>query len=143
MGGKQDRIPTPDGGQEVVSARFVHPHDVLAEFRDQRITFIDPQYYIISTLSEILQGRVNTVEQRRTIEALSRGAFGAMLILPKVLPELDEEGRTTFIYEGDETRGGSKGRMHRALARMKGGVCQAVEVRTASLNRGPFRLRRS
>jgi hypothetical protein len=127
-GRNQDRIPTPDGGQEVLSARFVHPQDILQEFREKKITFMPPQYYILATLSEILQGRKNTPEQRNKIEILSRGLFGGMVINPKMLPELDEEGRTILTYEGDETRGGSKGRFHRVVARIKGGAATELTL---------------
>lgn len=39
------------------------------------------------------------------------------MINPRHVREADAEGRTILTYEGDETRGGSKGRLHRALIR--------------------------
>lgn len=51
--------------------------------------------------------------------------FGHMVINPRRLPlrAEDAEGRTILTYEGDETRGGSKGRLHRAYVKFgKGGV---------------------
>lgn len=80
-----------------------------------------PQYYILFTLSQLLSGRVNTQEQRDQVESLSRGAFGNMSINPKLL----RNGRYNVVltYEGDETRGGPPGRLHRALVKFeKGGV---------------------
>jgi len=81
-GAKQERIPKPDGGQEVISARFIHPSDALAEFRLKKITFMPPQAYLLTTLAEILQGKANTLPQRQQVEALSKGSFGHMVINP-------------------------------------------------------------
>ncbi|KAG5637763.1 hypothetical protein H0H81_003330 [Sphagnurus paluster] len=116
-GVKQDRIPKPDGGQEVISARFLHPEDALAEFREGKITFMPPQAYLLQTLSDILKGRKSETHQRERVEALSKGLFGRMVINPQGLGKPDEQGRTILTYEGDETRGGSKGRRHRVLVR--------------------------
>ncbi|KIM49372.1 hypothetical protein M413DRAFT_438560 [Hebeloma cylindrosporum] len=116
-GAKQERIPKHDGGQEVIEARFVHPKQALDECREGKISVMPPQYYILSTLADILQGSVNTPAHREKVESLSRGLFGRMVINPLRLGE-DQDGRTILTYEGDETRGGSKGRLHRSL--MKG-----------------------
>jgi hypothetical protein len=109
---KHDRIPTPDGGQEVISARFVRPGDALAEFRERKVTLMPPQFYILTTLFEILHGQKNTPQQREQIRTLSQGSFGHMVFNPILTKDVD--GREIFTYEGDETRGGSKGRLHRA-----------------------------
>lgn len=106
-----------DGGQEVISARFLRPEDALSEFREGKIIFMPPQYYILHTLSTILDGRHNTPEQRSKVEQLSRGHFGRMVINPQRLGAPDKDGRGILTYEGDETRGGSKGRRHRAVVR--------------------------
>jgi len=128
-GAKQDRIPKPDGGQEVVSARFLHPADALAEFRKGEITFMPPQAYLLQTLSEVLQGRENTPAQRERVQTLSRGLFGRMVINPRRLGAPDDEGRTILTYEGDETRGGSKGRLHRVIVKAgKGGITSEVRL---------------
>lgn len=82
-----------------------------------------PQFYILTTLRDILQGQDNTLSQRETVRSLSRGAFGHMEIHPKVLPERDAEGRIILAYQGDEVYGGKQGRLHRALLTTgKGGV---------------------
>jgi hypothetical protein len=107
-----------DGGQEVISARFLHPDDALEEFHSGKITFMPPQAYILTTLAGILQGRANTPAQRARVQELSAGMFGRMVINPRRLLVEDEEGRTILTYEGDETRGGSKGRLHRALVKV-------------------------
>ncbi|TFK42463.1 NUDIX hydrolase domain-like protein [Crucibulum laeve] len=128
-GEKQERIPKPDGGQEVVEARFVHPRKALAECQQGKITFMPPQYYILSTLVDILQGDVNTLEQRSRVETLSRGLFGRMVINPRPLHAGNTEGYTILTYEGDETRGGSKGRLHRALVKAeKGGITSEITL---------------
>lgn len=100
----------------------MHPRKALDECREGKISVMPPQFYIMSTLADILQGAVNTPDQRKKVEILSRGNFGKMVINPRKLKE-DENGRSILTYEGDETRGGPKGRMHRALLKMQGGVC--------------------
>lgn len=82
-----------------------------------------PQAYLLRTLAEILQGRENTAFQRARVEALSKGMFGQMVINPIRQQFPSEDGRTILTYEGDETRGGSKGRLHRVLVKVgKAGV---------------------
>ncbi|THH19471.1 hypothetical protein EW146_g1705 [Bondarzewia mesenterica] len=118
QGTAQHRLPTPDGGLEVVAARFIHPLNALSEFRSSKITLMPPQYYLISTLAGILHGRCTTPEQRARVHELATGAFGRMVINPRAHSAgLDQDGRTVLTYEGDETRGGSKGRLHRSLVR--------------------------
>ncbi|OBZ69108.1 putative nudix hydrolase 7 [Grifola frondosa] len=66
---------------------------------------------------------------RETVRSLSEGLFGRMVINPRALPEVDPEGRTILTYEGDETRGGTKGRLHRCLARFgRGGVVKELTI---------------
>ncbi|KZT26638.1 hypothetical protein NEOLEDRAFT_1177618 [Neolentinus lepideus HHB14362 ss-1] len=122
-GDKHDRLPTPDGGQEVIAATFMHPARALFAYRNGRIALMPPQFYLLTTLVEILTGDFNNRQQREKVYELSRGRFGSMMISPRGLPEPDSEGRTVLTFEGDETRGGSKGRLHRSLVRFgKGGV---------------------
>jgi len=110
----QHRLPTPDGGQEVIEARFVHPLDALAEHRAKKIALMPPQHYILTTLADILVGRVPTAQQRERVERLSAGMFGRMVIFPQA-GKKDAGGRTPLVFEGDEARGGPKGRVHRSL----------------------------
>lgn len=124
-GNKHDRLPKPDGGQEVITARFIHPTDALTEFKDGKITFMPPQFYILQTLSTILgaPGQENTAAERQAVTKLAHGAFGRMTINPRSMGPPDSEGIVTLTYEGDETRGGSKGRLHRIKVKMApGGV---------------------
>lgn len=118
-GGKQQRLPTPDGGQEVIAARFVHPRTALAEARANTIALMPPQVYLLSTIAEVLTGHVNTAAQRERIRALAEGAFGRMVVQPQPAPQKDEQGRTILLYEGDEARGGAKGRLHRSLGKFQ------------------------
>lgn len=114
-----------DGGQEVISARFVHPREALREFREEKITLMPPQFYILTTLCDILQGSQNNAEQQAKVESLSRGAFGRMVLNPQPCrPESDDlaKGYSILTYEGDETRGGSKGQLHRVKLRIVNGV---------------------
>ncbi|KDR81733.1 hypothetical protein GALMADRAFT_135138 [Galerina marginata CBS 339.88] len=126
-GAKQDRIPKHDGGQEVIEARFVHPKIALDECREGKINVMPPQYYLLSTLADILQGSMNTTDQQKKVEFLSGDLFGRMCINPRRLGE-DSNGRTILTYEGDETRGGSKGRFHRALVKMSSGAPNEISL---------------
>ena len=111
----QHRLPTPDGGQEVIEARFVHPQDALAEHRSKKIALMPPQHYILTTLADdLLVGRQTTPQQRERVERLSAGAFGRMVICPQV-GKKDANGRTPLVYEGDEARGGPRGELHRSI----------------------------
>lgn len=131
-----DSIRT-DGGQEVISARFVHPSEVLREFREGKVTFMPPQLYILTTLSDILRGTSNTGEQRARVERLSRGNFGRMVFNPRPCkPQAEElaQGYSILTYEGDETRGGPPGRLHRAKLRIVKGVSRRVRSITPTMD---------
>lgn len=96
---------------------------MLAEFRAGKITLMPPQFYIVETLASILRGGTTTAEQRARVEELARGAFGRMVINPRSLGPPDADGRIVLTYEGDHTRGGPAGRLHRVRALAgKGGV---------------------
>ena len=75
--------------------------------------FMPPQYYLISTLAEILTGDRNSEEQRMRVRQLADSAFGGMVILPRRSKLGD--GRELFVYEGDELAGGPVGTRHRAI----------------------------
>ncbi|KAL1691302.1 NUDIX hydrolase domain-like protein [Schizophyllum commune] len=135
-GDKQEQIPTPDGGQEVISARFVRPADALAEFEAGRISFMPPQFYILTTLAGIFDGG-GAVDPRSKIERLAQGPFGRMVINPRRLDAADasysksgvEERENVLTYEGDEARGGPRGRRHRAVVRFaKGGITTRIRL---------------
>ncbi|EAU82378.2 hypothetical protein CC1G_06688 [Coprinopsis cinerea okayama7 len=126
-GEKKERLPTPDGGQEVIAARFVHPSEAIADSKAGKINFMPPQFYILSTLSDILKGNENTAEQRAQVQALSSSPFGALTINPVAVGK-DEKGRTILGYEGDESRGGVKGRLHRAYLKMPKGAAQEITL---------------
>ena len=120
-GAKQDFIPTPDGGEEIISARFIHPSEALQAFRMKEMVFMPPQYYLISTLAEILSGGRNSEAQRTRVRQLSEGAFGRMVILPR--QSKFEGGRLLLAYEGDELVDGPSGARHRSIIKAgKGGV---------------------
>ncbi|KAJ3822632.1 NUDIX domain-containing protein [Lentinula raphanica] len=128
-GSKQERLPKPDGGQEVITARFVRPEDALAEFNAQKITFMPPQFYILYTLSNILRNHTTTFEERVAVQRLSSGPFGRMTLNPRRLIQPEGSPFTVLTYEGDETRGGSPGRLHRAVVKMgKGGITTAITL---------------
>lgn len=121
----------PDGGQEVIEAHFVHPRKALEECREGKISFMPPQYYILSTLADILQGPHNTSDQRRKVQTLSQGLFGRMVINPVRVGE-DHSGRAILAYEGDELRGGTKGRLHRTLVKFNGAVSDTLRIQCSA-----------
>lgn len=114
-GTKRDFIPTPDGGQEVISARFVHPSEALRVNRSRGMTFMPPQYYLISTLAEILSGNRNDEAQRERVRQLSEGVFGRMVVVPRQLKL--EDGRVALVYGGDELVDGPVGARHRSTVK--------------------------
>ncbi|KAF5373936.1 hypothetical protein D9758_000864 [Tetrapyrgos nigripes] len=118
--------PSPDGGQEVVTARFLHPSAAFSEFQAGKITFMPPQYYILTTISQILSTYNDRDTQREKIRQLSDGLFGKMVINPRRL-DGGTDGPGVLTYEGDETRGGKKGRLHRSEVLVgKGGITSKI-----------------
>lgn len=91
-----------------------------------------PQFYILSTLADILDGAVNTADQRGKLQALSAGAFGGIVFNPRKIGR-DEDGRLVLALEGDETSGIRKGRFHRVIAKMDTGV-SAPHLRERMVN---------
>ncbi|KAI0784361.1 hypothetical protein C8Q75DRAFT_724568 [Abortiporus biennis] len=123
------RLPTPDGGQEVIRTRWVSPSSVLNEVRDRKISLFPPQFYILTTLAGILNSNTRTLDQENTVKTLSKTAFGRMVINPIPLKQKDEKGRLVLTYEGDETRGGPQGQLHRMLVNFeKGGYSFPEEL---------------
>ena len=134
------RLPSPDSpdssskddSTEVLSAKFIHPRDVLAAFDKEELTLMPPQFYILSTLRDIfaMDGpktqNTSTPEQRERILKLAHGSFGKMVINPRHLPSDLPGGKSILTYEGDETRGGKKGRLHRIV--MKAGKVGSVST---------------
>jgi hypothetical protein len=99
----------------------LHPESAIEEFKSGKIGLYPPQYYILETLRTILTGSSSTESQRNAVQMLSRAAFGRMVINPKFLL-VNDGADEAFVYEGDELRGGSKGRLHRMVVERKGAV---------------------
>ena len=93
----------------------MHPVVALENVKSRQISLYPPQYYLLTTLSELLKGSVNTLQQRAKVHELSSGLFGKMVLNPRALRQRDSKGRMTLTYEGDEVRGGAPGRMHRTI----------------------------
>ncbi|KAG1756334.1 uncharacterized protein EDB91DRAFT_8759 [Suillus paluster] len=91
----------------------------IEEFRTGQISLFPPQYYIMETLRPILTGPTSTESQRNAIRMLSKAAFGRMVINPRVF-RVNDGVDEAFVYEGDELRGGPKGRLHRVVVKRKG-----------------------
>ncbi|THV07815.1 hypothetical protein K435DRAFT_772195 [Dendrothele bispora CBS 962.96] len=130
-GDKQERIPKPDGGQEVITARFLHPSVAFSENRASKITFMPPQYYILSTIHDVFSTFPDRSMQRAKIRELSGGLFGKMVINPRRTDgNTNGHGDAVLTYEGDETRGGKKGRLHRSEVKVgKGGITSKIVLR--------------
>lgn len=121
------RLPTPDTPDassdegEVLSATFLHPRTVLHAFEQGELGLMPPQFYILSTLRDIFASEgekhetKSTEAQRAQVMSLASGTFGRMIINPRGLPPNLPDGRTILTFEGDETRGGKKGTLHRVL----------------------------
>lgn len=73
-----------------------------------------PQHYILSTIADIVVGPEARAHQRERVERLSAGAFGRMVVRVRT-GKKDASGRTPLVFDGDETHGGPKGRLHRSL----------------------------
>ncbi|KAL5490041.1 hypothetical protein ACEPAI_4874 [Sanghuangporus weigelae] len=120
------RLPTPDSpdseasaSTEVVSAQFVHPRDLLSAFSREEIGLMPPQFYIISILQDIFgsdpDSSTNTPTQREQVQRISNSSFGRSEFNPRFDPEASSDGSRALILEGDETRGGKKGQLHRVI----------------------------
>jgi hypothetical protein len=95
--------------------------DALSAHLEHKMIFMPPQFYILSTLADILNGSKTTTEQIEQVKKLSQGGFGRLTINPRGIGK-SSDGRTILAYEGDEARGGVKGRMHRALVQFEKAV---------------------
>ena len=122
--------PTADGGVEVISASWIHPRDLFTAFRRGELALFPPQFYLLTTLGELLdsmhqeggyqhQGRGAS---NRTTLLRNRigggGGFGSRLFSPRPSGFTEEGGkgqRSILAYEGDELRGGKAGDRHRCL----------------------------
>lgn len=105
----------------------MHPKAALAEFRAHKIGLMPPQFYLLTTLAELLSEGQTTPSERNKVEVLARGAFGRMVVHPHAIP--NEEGGISYTYVGDEACGGPKGRRHRCVfASKKAGVCVIYEM---------------
>jgi 8-oxo-dGTP pyrophosphatase MutT (NUDIX family) len=124
---REEHLPTPDGGQEVIRTRFLHPEMAIEEFRTGKIGLFPPQYYILETLRPILTGLSSTESQRNAVQMLSRAAFGRMVINPKLF-RINDGVDEAFVYEGDELRGGPKGRLHRMVVERKGALFSKMDL---------------
>ena len=121
-------VTDPDHRHEGAASALVRT--ALAEARANTIALMPPQVYLLSTLADVLTGNENTPLQRERIRVLAEGAFGRMVMQPLAAPRKDEQGRTIFLYEGDEARGGAKGCLHRCIAKFqRNGVREALPFR--------------
>jgi len=114
----ENRLPTPDGGLEVISTSLRHPSAYIESFLTGEILLMPPQFYLLTTLREVLSDSSSrSREGTERLKSLSRAAFGRMQINPSVVPHESDPAMSYFVYEGDESRGGPKGRRHRSQVR--------------------------
>ena len=72
-----------------------------------------PQFYLLTTLAELLSEDRLTPSEKHQLDTLANGAFGRMTILPQILP--NEDGGIVYAYVGDQALGGPVGRLHRCV----------------------------
>jgi hypothetical protein len=101
----EQRLPTPDGGLEVISTAFKHPSQWLSSFRNKEITLMPPQYYILTTLSQTFENADSKAACWESLKRLSEGNFGKMVINPVGLRHHNYPKMSYLTYEGDEARG--------------------------------------
>jgi len=122
--------PTADGGVEVISASWIHPREIFAAFRRGELALFPPQFYLLTTLGDLL-GSMHMQHgggSSRTAVLRSRvggGGFGGRVFNPRPIGFTEEGGkgrRSILAYEGDEMRGGKAGDRHRCLILFQGKV---------------------
>jgi len=111
----ENRLPTPDGGLEVISTSLRRPSAHIESFLRGEISLMPPQFYLLTTLLEVLSdSSTRSREATERLKSLSSGHFGRMQINPSVLAHDSDPSKSYMVYEGDEIRGGPKGRRHRS-----------------------------
>jgi len=112
----ETRIPTSDGGLEVISTSMGHPSAHIEDFLKGKINLMPPQFYLLKTLAEILPSDSTfSPKAFEQLKRLSRGTFGRIQINPSVFRHESDPLKSYFVYEGDEALGGPKGQRHRSV----------------------------
>ncbi|KAI0784376.1 NUDIX domain-containing protein [Abortiporus biennis] len=110
------RIPTStESNREIAEVRFIHISEAIKSFNRKELSILTPQLYLLRTLSGIIGDSViSTNEEREKIRELALGDFGRMILNPiTIYPRPNATKERTYLYEGDEARGGPKGCLHR------------------------------
>jgi len=108
--------------REIASVRFMHCVDASQAFKEHKLSIPTPQAYNIATLADILKSRSSTPEEQTRVCQLSASIYGRMTLHPLLLTGDGYKGRIIFTYEGDETRGGPYGQLHRSVDWMDEGM---------------------
>jgi len=120
----------------VITARFLHPCAAFSEYHADKITFMPPPVYILTTIRDIFVSFPDRATQRAKIQELSDGKFGKMVINPRRTDgNTNGHGNAVLTYQGDEARGGIKGRLHRSEVKVGDG---GVRMRDFLLITGVF-----
>jgi len=106
---------------EIGDTLLIHPLAAIERYvsQDPPFTLLVPHLYQIRALALVLTTSANTSEQRTRVKKLSDGQYGKMTLNPFTLEGNCREGRTVFTYEGDETRGGPLGNLHRTIVNIE------------------------
>ena len=129
----RDVLPTDDGKVEVLETYFQHPDEILATFERGEINLMPPQFYLLTTLKELLDSSAESSLQasRNRFRDTAGRAFGARVFNPRFGGTVGgEDGvkRSVLMYEGDEAYNGPPSvpegsrRWHRSLVTFEEGV---------------------
>jgi hypothetical protein len=129
-------VPTHDNHVEILATYFQAPQEILRSFDEGSISLMPPQYYLLTTLCDILEKSKTTphLPVSQYVRQTVGKAFGMRIFNPKFGPQIvgnDGLSRAVLMYEGDDqyestSSGGEKGevnaRRHRSLVTFKDGV---------------------
>jgi 8-oxo-dGTP pyrophosphatase MutT (NUDIX family) len=129
-------VPTHDDHVEILSTFFQAPREILRSFGEGAISLMPPQYYLLSTLADILEKPETSPDLSvpQYVRQTVGKAFGARVFNPKFGTRTvgnDGISRAVLMYEGDDqyesaslgdTIGAENARRHRSLVTFKDGV---------------------
>jgi hypothetical protein len=113
------QLPIHDGGLEVISTLFIRPRKALQMASEGKMLLMPPQFYLLTTLAELLQEHETAEHEIERISTLCNSTFGHAIIRPERFTIVGE-AKSFMAYEGDEVRGGPPGRKHRMHMEMVG-----------------------
>lgn len=135
----RDVLPTDDGKVEVLETYFQHPAKILETFERGDISLMPPQFYLLTTLKELLEGSAESSLQssRSRFRDIAGQAFGARVFNPRfggTVEGKDGVKRSVLMYEGDEAYNDppsateSSRRWHRSLVTFREGRIATIQL---------------